>query len=90
MATNPVPQTTDFGKDVFGRYVCNGLDEALRSADRAARADARPFDFIILGAGTFGSILAQHLFDQDKTHSHRILMPEAGPFVLPEHVRISP
>ena len=31
MPTNPNPMTTDFSRDVLGRYVCNGLDEALRS-----------------------------------------------------------
>ena len=31
MSTSPTPQYTDFSKDVLGRYVCNGLDEAMRS-----------------------------------------------------------
>ena len=48
MPTNPNPMTTDFSRDVLGRYVCNGLDEALRSADRT-RPDARPFDVIVIG-----------------------------------------
>ena len=34
MATAAFPQTTDFSRDVLGRYVCNGLDEARRSTDR--------------------------------------------------------
>jgi len=29
MPTSPTAQHTDFSKDVLGRYVCNGLDEAL-------------------------------------------------------------
>ena len=36
----PTAQYTDFSKDVIGRYVCNGLDEALRST--SGRPDARP------------------------------------------------
>jgi len=24
--TSPTPQTTDFTRDVLGRYICNGLD----------------------------------------------------------------
>ena len=41
--TNPMPQVTDFTRDVLGRYVCNGLDEALRSSDRTVvRPDGRP------------------------------------------------
>ena len=87
MPTNPTAQTTDFSRDVLGRYICNGLDEALHSTDTSVRADARPFDVVILGGGTFGAALAQHLFYKDKTHSHRILVLEGGPFALPEHVQ---
>jgi hypothetical protein len=46
MATSPTPQYTDFSKDVLGRYVCNGLDEATRST--SGRPDARPFDINII------------------------------------------
>jgi len=87
MPTNPTAQTTDFSRDVIGRYICNGLDEALRTTDTSVRPDARPFDVVILGGGTFGAALAQHLFYKDKTHSHRILVLEGGPFALPEHVQ---
>lgn len=31
--------------------------------------------------------VAQRLFQNDPTHSRRILVLEAGPFVLPEHVQ---
>lgn len=90
MATSPNTQTTDFTRDVLGRYICNGLDEATQSMDKNVRADARPFDLIILGGGSFGGTLAQHLLNNDKTHSHRILVLEAGPFLLPEHVQNLP
>jgi len=33
MATIATPQNTDFSRDILGRYVCNGLDEALASAN---------------------------------------------------------
>src|SRR5690349_4899215 len=88
--TPPNSQPTDFSLDVLGRYICNGLDEALRTVDTNIRPDARPFDVIIIGGGTFGSALAQHIFYQDKTHSHRVLLLEAGPVVLPEHVQNLP
>ena len=77
------PETSSFSKDVIGRYVCNGLDEAILSGDQNPRPDlgrtyprpdARPFDVIILGGGTFGSALAQHLFANDVAGSHRILL----------------
>jgi len=81
MATSNIPQVTDFTRDIIGRYICNGLDEALRSADvhalrsdGSSQEDARPFDVIVIGGGSFGPILAQHLFNSDKTHSHRILV----------------
>ena len=90
MVTNATAQATDFTRDVLGRYLCNGLDEAIRSADSGARPDARPFDIIVIGGGSFGGVLAQHLFHNDKTHSHRILVLEGGPFLLPEHVQNLP
>lgn len=90
-------QSTDFTKDVMGRYVCNGLDEALRSADPAGsrpdgspQPDARPFDVIVIAGGSFGPVFAEHLFVADKTHSHRVLVLEGGPLSLPEHVQNLP
>lgn len=99
MTSPKFAESTAFSKDVLGRYVCNGLDEAKLSADPnprpdlgrpEARPDARPFDVIILGAGTFGSALAQHLFANDVSRSHRILVLEGGPFLLPEHTQNLP
>ncbi|HXT51835.1 MAG TPA: family 16 glycoside hydrolase, partial [Thermoanaerobaculia bacterium] len=88
--TTSTSQTTDFTRDVLGRYICNGLDEAAKSADTGIRSDARPFDIVIVGGGSFGGTVAQHLLYNDKTHSHRILVLEAGPFLLPEHVQNLP
>jgi choline dehydrogenase-like flavoprotein len=79
MPTSPSPQVTDFSRDVLGRYICNGLDEALGR-----------FDIIVVGGGTFGPAVAQQLFSNDLTHSHRILVLEGGPFVIPEHVQNMP
>jgi choline dehydrogenase-like flavoprotein len=97
MATNPMPGITDFMRDVLGRYICNGLDEALRSADRTTvRPDGRPqieakdFDLIVIGGGTFGPAVAEHMAFRDRARQHRILVLEAGPFVLPEHVQNLP
>ncbi|HEY8468022.1 MAG TPA: family 16 glycoside hydrolase [Longimicrobiales bacterium] len=88
MPTAATPQVTDFTRDVLGRYVCNGLDEALRSTTE--RPDARPFDVIVLGGGTFGLALAHDLFVRDVAHRHRILVLEAGPMLLPDHVQNLP
>jgi choline dehydrogenase-like flavoprotein len=90
MATPAKAESTTFSKDILGRFVCNGLDEALRTTDTSIRPDARPFDVIVIGGGSFGSVAAQHLFSKDTTHSHRILVLEGGPFTVPEHVQNLP
>ncbi len=97
MPTSKGSQNTEFTLDVLGRYICNGLDEALASTrqdgqrpDGSPQNDARPFDIIIIGGGSFGPVLAQHLFQSDTTHSHRILVLEAGSFLLTEHVQNLP
>ncbi len=86
----PIITTTTFSLDDIGRYVCNTVEEALASQDRATHADARPFDFIVIGGGSFGAVAATHLFDIDSSHRYRILVLEAGPLALPEHVQNLP
>ena len=97
-------QKTDFTLDVFGRYICNTFEEALASSDAAFRAgatdtngnplpprgDLRPFDYIIIGGGTFGSAVAEHIWNRTGSRSERILVLEGGPFALPEHVQNLP
>lgn len=92
-------QPTEFALDVLGRYVCNSFGEALASSDAAYRAmsrdvqgnpmpprgDLRPFDFIVIGGGTFGAAVAEHLWFRSTGRSERILVLEAGPFLLAEH-----
>lgn len=90
--------STAFTRDVLGRYVCNTFDEALVTIDPNARAaaglpargDLRPFDFIIIGGGTFGAAVAEHLWFRSTSRSERILVLDAGPFLLPEHVQNLP
>ncbi|PYQ86068.1 MAG: hypothetical protein DMG02_26235 [Acidobacteria bacterium] len=89
----PTPQTI-FSRDVLGNYVCNTFAEARASG---------PFDAIIIGGGTFGLALAENLFfrarrfgagaypgDGIKPTNYRILVLEAGPFVLPAHTQDIP
>lgn len=76
--TSPTAQDTDFSRDILGRYTCNGFDEAVQSTDRTNRPDARPFNVIISGGGSFAGVVAQHLFFQDVPQQHRILVLEAG------------
>lgn len=99
MNIGSVSQPTDFTLDVLGRYVCNTFDEALANSDAPYRANARdvngnalqprgdmrPFDFIVIGGGTFGGAAAEQLFYRSTGRSERILVLEGGPFLLPEH-----
>lgn len=92
MVTITIPQDTTFTFDISGRYACNTLDEALDSINTNLpdQSDARGFDYIVLGGGSFGAVLAARLFNLDVTHSHRILVLEAGPLALQEHVQNLP
>src|SRR5262245_26581615 len=83
-------ERTTFSKDVLGRYTLNTWQEAMDSATPANRLDGRPFDLVIVGGGSFGGALAHHLFLNDTSHAHRLLVLEAGPFVLPEHFQNLP
>src|SRR5215467_6500268 len=92
-------QPTDFALDVLGRYVCNTFDEAVANSDFGyrtgatdrngnalpTRGDMRPFDFIIIGGGTFGAAVAEQLWFRSTGRSERVLVLEGGPFFLAEH-----
>jgi hypothetical protein len=86
MANNPATsEFTSFTLDNMGRFFCNTAHEALKSAGidvgiGAPPLESRPFDVIVIGGGTFGSVIAQHLLFNDKTRSRRILVIERGPF----------
>jgi choline dehydrogenase-like flavoprotein len=104
MTIGSASQPTEFALDVLGRYVCNSFDEALASSDAGFRAmardvqgnplqprgDLRPFDFIVIGGGTFGAAVAEHLWFRSTGRSERILVLEAGPFLLAEHLQNLP
>jgi choline dehydrogenase-like flavoprotein len=90
MVSPSYSESTTFTRDVEGRYICNTLDEARASTDTTARPDARPFDILIVGGGTFGAALASAIFQRDKERKHRILVLEGGPFAVHEHVQNIP
>jgi hypothetical protein len=83
-------ESTSFTLDNMGRFLCNTLQEARESTGQSVGGRIRDFDVIIIGGGTFGSVVAEHLFIADTTRSRRILVLEAGPFVLPEHFQNMP
>lgn len=90
MPTSLTSESTSFTLDNMGRFLCNTLQEALDSAGQTVGGRTRDFDTVIIGGGTFGCVIAEHLFIADSTRSRRILILEAGPFVLPEHVQNMP
>jgi choline dehydrogenase-like flavoprotein len=83
-------QETTFTFDSMGRFLCNTLQEALDSTGPTVAGKPRDFDVIVIGGGSFGSVVANGLFMRDPTRSRRILVLEQGPFVLPEHVQNLP
>src|SRR6266851_1835252 len=83
-------ESTSFTLDNMGRFLCNTLQEARDSAVQAVAGRRRDFDVVVIGGGTFGAVIADRLYTADVTRSRRILVLEAGPFVLPEHVQNMP
>ena len=93
MATSKTAQLTDFSRDILGRYIRNGFDEAMDSMDNNgprlhAQNDARLFNAIIIGS--FDGVLAQHLLYADETNSYQIFVLEAGRDSLPKHFQNLP
>jgi len=78
-------ERTSFTKDVQGRYLCNDLTEV----NAWKNSGGRPFDVLVIGGGTFGAAIAEHIwFRQKKTGGGlRTLVIEAGLFTIPEHVQ---
>ncbi len=48
-------QETTFSIDVLGRYICNTYDEAINNG-------GFPFDAIVIGAGMYGSYIAEKIY----------------------------
>jgi 3-keto-disaccharide hydrolase/GMC oxidoreductase len=90
MAPLLASESTTFTLDNIGRFLCNTLQEALDSTGQIIGGRTRAFDTIIIGGGTFGCVVAEHLFITDTSRSRRILVLDAGPMVLPEHVQNMP
>lgn len=76
--TAPV-QLTSFSVDAYGRLVCNTLDEAWDGAHGS-------FDVVVIGSGMYGGYAAEKLYQMSGTKKPKVLVLDAGHFVLPEHV----
>src|SRR4051794_20676259 len=78
-------ESTSFTKDVQGRYLCNDLTEV----DAWRNVGGRPFDVLVVGGGTFGVAIAEHIWFRQKQAGGgtRTLVVEAGQYVLDEHAQ---
>src|SRR6476660_5280838 len=79
-------QQTDFGYDVVSRYICNNWQEIVA----AQGPGAYPFDVVVIGAGMFGGYCAEKLYRLGKMNAFRILMLDAGAFLLQSHIQNLP
>ena len=87
---NPLPppdiQRTTFSTDELGRFICNTWEEAL------AAQSGGMFDVVVVGSGMYGAYAAAKLLELGQRMARpvdapRILVLEAGPFLLGEHVQ---
>jgi choline dehydrogenase-like flavoprotein len=86
---NPDPQVlidvqqTSFSHDVLGRWVCSTWAEVTNNG-------GDPFDIVVIGAGMFGGYIADKLYRRGEDIGLRVLVVEAGSFLLPTHVQNMP
>lgn len=79
----PDVQHTTLSIDVLGRYVCNTWNEATAGGTR--RCDA-----IVIGAGMFGGYAAEKVYRWGAANNLKVLVLEAGPFLVPTHLQNLP
>src|SRR5262249_767583 len=76
-------QQTAFSHDMLGRWVCSTWDEVSNNG-------GDPFDLVVIGAGMFGGYIADKLYRRGGDVGLRVLVLEAGSFLLPTHVQNMP
>src|SRR6267378_3554876 len=79
-------QSTRFSHDVIGRYVCNTWEEITT----AQASGGYPFDVVVIGAGMFGGYCAEKLYRRGSELGLRILVLDAGAYLLPSHIQNLP
>lgn len=79
----PDVQRTTLGLDVLSRFVCNTWDEATAN-------DTRSFDAVVIGAGMFGGYCADKIYRFGAANGLKVLVLDAGPFLIPTHVQNLP
>ena len=75
-------QSTKFSIDAIGSRICSSWDTVA----------AHRFDIVGIGASMFGAYCAEKLFRlrRDTSKQLRILVLDAGPFLLPTHANDLP
>lgn len=79
----PDVQRTSLSLDVLGRFVCSTWDEAIHNG-------GPPFDAVVIGAGMFGGYCAEKIYRLGAANNLRVLVLDAGPFLVPTHVQNLP
>src|SRR6266446_4188807 len=76
-------QQTEFSHDVLGRWACSTWAEVINNG-------GDPFDVVVIGAGMYGGYIADKLYRRGENLGLRVLVIEAGSFLLPTHVQNLP
>jgi choline dehydrogenase-like flavoprotein len=79
----PDVQRTTLGLDVLSRFVCNTWEEATANG-------TRQFDAVVVGAGMFGGYCADKIYRLGQANGLKVLVLDAGPFLIPTHVQNLP
>lgn len=79
----PDVQRTTLGLDALSRFVCNTWGEATANG-------TRHFDAVVIGAGMFGGYCADKIFRDGEANGLKVLVLDAGPFLIPTHVQNLP
>jgi choline dehydrogenase-like flavoprotein len=79
----PDVQRTTLGLDVLSRFICSTWDEAVNNG-------GKPFDAVVIGAGMFGGYCGEKIFRFGAAQNLRVLVLDAGPFVVSTHVQNLP
>ncbi|MGL4966998.1 MAG: GMC oxidoreductase [Inquilinus sp.] len=73
-------QRTTLSIDALGRYICSTWAEATQNG-------GRPFDAVVVGSGMYGAYCAEKIWRFGAAKGLRVLVLEAGPFLISEHVQ---
>jgi choline dehydrogenase-like flavoprotein len=76
-------QQTTFSHEFLGRWECSTWDEVSNNG-------GDPFDIVVIGAGMFGGYIADKLYRRAENIGLRVLVIDAGAFLLPTHVQNLP